>query len=801
MTDFRNKMTLVLILCSTFFQTQATTVEISGTVVNEQNQPLEIGNVLLLSPTDSTLVKGEIIVDGQFTIAEVEATTYLLKISALGYEEFYQLLENKTKQAKIELPNIRLKTTLLKGVEVIAQKQLYQKRGQNVVVSVANTALSSVGTAMDVLRNSPKVVTNSGGGISVIGKGAALIYLDGQQVTSSQILNTLSSVDIKEIEIIENPSAKYDATGQAVINIITKSKTLEGFKIGLTQEIAQHKYFRSYFKANTYFRADKMMFQASYGIRPYIRGGREHYFRTFDNQGEPTEVDNRLYYARDILLHDYNFRTSYQLDGNSKIGLQYTGSMLDAEKDALNQNIYDQNGKNVFRLNTKITGPYSQQNNVVSLFYERTLDTLGSNFLVSGQYSDYQLERLENIDQTLLQRDDFSTLSRQTFNTNDIDLFTLQADWNAHFQNGTKWSSGLKNAYVTNKSLLTFKREQEGGDLIADPNFSSDYDYDENVMAAYSQLVIPTKTVKTTIGLRTEWTKTNGASTASENGKLFERNYIDLFPSVSVHKTFSPNTNATLNYNYRIQRPAFQDLNPFVFYVDSLVSLRGNANLVPEYTHTLSANVTYKTLSFDINYSYTKDKINTIIQVEDINNPNVFAFVRENIDRVDLWSATVSFPIQRGWYSSYTTLGVRSETHYVADIEQQLRNHQAGYYLQTHQSFQLPASIKFDVLYSYTSPRVDGIYRDRPISYLHLGLSRSFFNNHLRVNLWGNDILDTYKFRGTAAFNQSNFSYLSEGDWHYVKLALNWDFGKLGVQNFREKKLSKSELGRINREF
>ncbi len=129
-----------------------------------------------------------------------------------------------------------------------------------------------------------------------------------------------------------------------------------------------------------------------------------------------------------------------------------------------------------------------------------------------------------------------------------------------------------------------------------------------------------------------------------------------------------------------------------------------------------------------------------------------------------------------------------------------VENAKSGYYLYTNQSVQLPGDIKLECIIQYSSPRVDGIYVDRPISAVGVAVSRKFFQNQLNVRVLGNDIFDQYKFRGTSNFGGIDMGYLSEGDWHFVKLSLNWSFGKLGTSALREKKISGDELRRIMRQ-
>lgn len=766
-------------------------------IQDKTGHPLEVGNLLLLSLQDSSLIGGALFQDGCIKMEDIEATAFLLKISALGYEDYYQQIVNKTHAPILDIGIIHLSLQLMNGVEVVARQPLFKARGENVVVNVAQSSLSSAGTAMDVLRLSPKVFINSGNQVSVIGKGAALVYIDGQLTPSGQVLGVLSSADIKEIEIIENPSAKYDAAGNAVINIITKNRTIEGYKIGLVQELEQRTYFRSYFKANAYLRLSKWMLQASYGIRPFRHLGQEYYARRYDFDQQHIHIDNKFDNTLSILGHDYSFKSTYQLSPRTDIGIQYQGQARKGEKDAINQNQYQENGLPAFALNSTVTGPYHQQNNTLSFYYDQSLDSLGSHLRLTGQYANFALNRLEYIDQQLAQKGKLSAINWRTYNTNAIDISSLQADYQKAWINGMQLSFGAKNAYITNQSRLDFSNLRANGEYQLVGSASSDYDYDENILAAYSDLSGSLGAWRYEVGLRAEWTKTHGIAGGEEGGTHIAKNYLNIFPSLSISRNIAKDWTFNGAYNYRVQRPRFQDLNPFVLYVDSLASLRGNPDLVPAYTHSLASTLKYRSFALNLNYSRVQDRISTLIEVTDPERPAAFSFIRDNIEYATLYAVSLTLPFQNKWWSSYNVMGARKETHYLLDNEVMTVNDQAGYYLFTQQTVQLPLDLKLTLNYQYTSPRVDGIYLDNPISNFGFTLSRKFFHQQLTVNLIANDIFNKYRFTGISTFDNTLLNYLSAGDMRSFRLALHWDFGKLGTHALGEKKISKAELNRL----
>ena len=764
--------------------------QLKGEILDEQYKPIEVGNVLLLSAIDSSLIQGDLFLNGNLFIEEIEVRSFLLKITALGYEDHYQEIKNLNSKKQLDLGQLILKTQLMQGVEIIAHRNIIEQKGTDLIVNVENTSLGNAGTVMDVIRNAPKVVLSRGGQISIIGKGPALIYFNGQQIASTQILDNLPSNEIKQIEIIENPSAEYDAAGSAVINIITKRKTLEGYKIGLIQEAGKGKYFRSYLQLNSYYKFNKLMLQASYGIRPWSWGGRNNQDRSHFHEGRFSEISSKFQQKQKRLNHELTLRTHYQLSAKSNIGLQYTGTRLHGEKEARNLRTAAENDLLAFTISTNLEGPFNQNSHTLNAFFQTNLDTLGSNLRLSAQYSSFRLERKENSHQILEQTDALTDINRRSFNLNDIKIYTLQLDYQRNLSNGLQWESGLKNAYITNNSLFTFEAEEANGVFFPVPGFNNDHNYNENIMAGYSQFNWQGKSIHANIGLRGEWTRTNGIS---------KNTYFNLFPSVSVSKTFSEQFNASLSYNYRIQRPTFQSLNPFVFFVDSLVSLKSNPNLVPEYSQAFSGNLNYGKFNLSLNYTFTKNKINNIFRSTDPKNPGVITFIQENIEHTKLYAATLSYPIQYKWYSAYFSIGTFYDDHKTADTDQFVSYTRLGYILQANQSFQLPWGLKLDAYFKFTSPRVDGVYLDNSISYLNMAITRKFFNNHLTLRFWANDIFDRFKFTGITNFNGMEADYLSEGDWHFFKFVLSWDFGKLSTGNFRANKISKNELNRVNR--
>ncbi|MEO9964193.1 MAG: outer membrane beta-barrel protein [Reichenbachiella sp.] len=796
------KLVLTLLLSTVLFTPVVKSQEVrlatvTGQIVDEEQQPIAVGNVVILNPEDSTIITGMVYMEGEFSLAVPSEKDLLLKITSISYMPHFQLINIPYSNQIIGIGSFELRADMLATIEINANQQLMEKEGSNTIVNVANTSLSNAGTALDVMRNAPKIDINRNGQLAILGKGNAIVYLDGQRVASSTLLNGLSSAEIDRIEIIENPTAKYDAEGNGVINVITKSKNVEGYKIGLIQEVGYGKYFRSFFQGNVYFKVKRLMIQGNYGIRPQTLGSRFRQSRELLDESQYF-TDNRYHLKNQQLGHNFSLRAAYTLLDKFKVGVNYTGTKNITDKEGNNDRIATVNGTENLNIGTLVLGTTDQSSNTATAYLYYINADKGINFQFNLQYADFKFGRDETIDQNIRESMVDSRLLRQSRNINDIRIYTAQADMQKVISQNLNLEIGAKSTTITNDSRVKLSELDDGASTPL-PDFSNSFSYDESITAGYAQLSWNQGGTQTVAGLRGEWTNTNGITDDPEDVQALSRTYFNLFPSVSIKHTLSENLSLSGAYSYRINRPLFQDINPYVLYVDSLVSLRGNPGLLPEYSHAISGEVNYKTWSLALNYTYNNHKVNQIFRSLDESNPNVISFVKENLEYTQLYSATISKSVVYKSYSANFLFAGFYDQHQITDTRGQLNNNKPGYYFQINQFLDLPWRMKLATYIRYTSNRVDGVYTDNPISFINVSWSRKFLNDKLSVQIWANDILDRFKFTGDSNFNNMYMTYLSEGDWRFVKVTLSWNFGKLGAAGFNTKKISQEEVGRINK--
>ena len=504
-----------------------------GVVIDAQAQRIETGNVLIYHLQDTTLQTGDMFIDGKLQHRIRAKFPILLALNTLGFAEYQLPLLTAPPGDTLNLDTIRLMSTMLNTIEVSARKSMVTQRGSQTVVHIANTPLENAGTALDLLRSVPKVLFNQAGQITVLGKGNAIIYLDGQRVTS-QMISSLASVDISRIEVLENPPPKYEAEGNAVINIVTKQKSLEGYKLSLLKEAGWGKFFRSFFQGNAYLQQDRWMLRGSYSLRPWTWGGRNIQERSLVNAISSPVTKNHFIQRNKRLDHDFSVLLHHRLSPGTSIGARFTGSVRDGQRSADNNRILAVNNAPSLHIQSDLSGTYRQQNLISQVYLAHQLDTIGSSLEFNAQYAQFDFQRNENILQRLLEGEMLSLIDRLSTNINDIQILSFQGDYRKHFSPALSWDSGLKYARISNSSKVLLADQEENGEHTLITDFSNRFNYSESIWAGYSQLNYTSNFIDLMLGVRVEQTTTSGLSNQSETSEDYGKSYLNLFPSMRL---------------------------------------------------------------------------------------------------------------------------------------------------------------------------------------------------------------------------------------------------------------------------
>jgi hypothetical protein len=786
---------LVLLYCSTITLAQTPLFTIKGLAVDSKDKPIDVGNLLVLNPTDSSLIKGTYIMDGFFELEGLSKNSFLLRLTALGYSDTTVLINNDEQKTILDLGKFTLMANNnLATITVEATVPTFKAVRGKVIVNVEKSMLSTSGTALDVLHKSPKIIVNSKDEVTMFGKGAPLLLLNGLPVTAQE-LKTIPSSEIKEVEIIKNPSARYNADGRSVVNIITKSQNLEGYNGQATLYLTQARYFRAFGSLSFNYKKDKWSFGTSYSYNYRKTWDSNKYIRTYPTTGLDTmTMNNDIESVYSIPNnHYYKVNVGFRPDSVSQLGLQYRGSYSDRSKVVDNNNSVLLNNNNFNSISSTTNGSYQTLNNSANLNYSRTLDTLDSEIFAAVQYSGYTQNGLDNIFQRQMMPVDTLNNNFQNSNDNLINIITAQVDFKKGFANGILYEAGAKNSFIFNDSKIAFREQNSIGEWVTDTSYSSGYNYHENVLAFYTQASWEIKKWFFEAGVRAEWTKMEGFGKKTRS-QLVNKDYWHFFPTVSITYNILENLSTSVGYSTSIKRPSFQDLNPFVDFIDQYSSDVGNPNLIPAYTHSAWWDLTFMEMaSIEFEFSRTLNYMDIFIDKQG----NNFYITTKNYDIVDQYSVGLNIPYENKWWTTYNAFGLNYTNLQYSKGDNFLTYSKPLFYLYLYNAFRIPKVFNVEITFQYVTGGAEGYFDFEPFYQLGASIERKFLDGKLSVRLSVEDILYSYREKGKSLVNQFDIKYTNLYDTRYVRLAVSYNFGKLKAKNIKDRTVDGSERGRI----
>lgn len=771
-------------------------ITVQGTVVNSEGTPLDFGNVLALSPSDSLMIKGDLFEQGELLLSDIPATDFIIKIVALGYSDFYYDVTNATET--VDIGEISMGQSTLDEIEVVASKPMFVRRGDVLVVDVESSDLAASGTALDVLRRTPQVIVDGQDNVTIFGKGAATIYVDGQRITSMEVLKNLSSDDVKEVEVIRNPSAKFDAEGSGgVINIITKKNDLEGVNGSFYQNLTKASYLRTFTSFQLNYKKGNVNVYGS--IRNFIGAGtgNDEFMRTLGTAPDITTMENQV---EDVWSVNYSpgYRAGmdYYLGDYHRIGFQVKGYLSDNGSTTDNQNtITDTSGITQLHTQTKNNGRYS--NNAINFNHLWSNDSTGNELFTAFEYALFDSETVGDIAEDISDAFAGSNNTKRSTGIADISIITGKTDY-SHFWDSTNLTleAGAKYSIASNNSSVLFE-ENINGNWIADPSITNGFEFDEGIGAGYVQLNGSWNKIDLRIGVRGEHTKTYGYSN-TYNQEVIDTNYFNLFPTGYFGYHFTDDLEFGLTFTSRINRPSYGDLDPFVDYIDSVSAMIGNPLLRPEYLTSVEASLIYmQYASIDFSYSRTRDAMYMI--VEETENGGVIAQTR-NVDYDESYYVGINLPYELPWLLTYNAFGYMWTTVQYNDKGTPTVFEKPFWYAYLYNEIRFPKDITLELTFEHYSSGLDGIFEFSPMDQFSASVSKKFLDDKLNVRFMANDIFHGYLEQATSTLDGFDLDYKSYYDSNTFMIAVSYNFGKLKSPDNSDRSVNQEEMNRIDTE-
>lgn len=797
-----SKVFIILFILIFFarINTHAQLGNIKGTAVDMNTRKgVEFAAATLLSAKDSSMIKSVFAdTSGFFQLTNIQDGIYILLVSSMEYHKQYQgPLQISSAQRVIDLKEVPMliNQRILKGVEVVGQVPLFRNRPNGTIeVNVANTILATSTSVIEILSKSPNVsVTEEG--VSVRGKGESVIYLNGRRITTEQ-LSSISSSQIRKIEIIANPSSKYDAEGKSVINVITVTNAEEGYK-GSFKQIFTTSDFSSP-SANTNidvnYKKDKLSLTGSYGLllgntREILNTTRSR-LKSVDHFSSVLMTDwNRKYDN----FSNYSLGGQYDLDEKSYLSAEYSGSYNDLGGSTKSENtITSTLMKGFFR--SDIANDNVINNNSINLNYNRDIDSLGSSLFIGGQYAGYISKTDDDINENKLVngQGSFNVLNNKAGYR--IRLANAQTDYTKAFNLNNRLEFGAKYSFASNKFYSDFFTVKNGNDFVLDETRSADFKYQENIPAAYlnfnGQMSLK---VNYGIGVRTEWTSYK-LETDVQGLEEIKDNYLNFFPSAFIAVKISDQLQFRMSYTSRITRPRYQALNPSGIYQDAYTSIQGNPYLKPEKTNSFELGASFKKYNFTAGYSDTRDAITgAAIQGE---AENTYVLKPLNLSKLSSWFVSLSIPFNLNWFTSMNTVDLTYNKYMTGDFPYGLMTSRPQFHFYSSNNFNINNLFKIQILGRYTGDKYDGIFYRHNQVLAALGVEMDFFNKALKLNLLANDIFRKDKPAGYYEIGETYIEFARKNNNKYYRITLAYSFGRLKKVTYINKSTGRTENSR-----
>lgn len=785
---------LAFLFSSVYFLFNAQ-ISIKGKIIQNDSSLVPFCNAILISPIDSSFISGELIENGNLQLT-TNQRNFILKITSESFRDTLFLFKDIS--SDIDLGSIQLEELQdLSEVVVSASIPLFVRKEGNTIVNIENTMLASSTSLIELLTKTPSVKMGENS-LSVFGRGEALIYLNGKQINYER-LGSIPVNRITKIEIITNPSAKYDAGGRAVININTMENNQEGFNGQIAQTNTQAKYFLNTSAFNLNYKKGKFSLFSDYSLSLGRDWNKGTYDKTITTATEiftsHNETEER---AKLTNVSNYRLGINYDLNKHSDLSLQYDGlyNRYDLPINALttiNSSLGDKTILNVVSNDLTIN-----TNNSFNMNYNNQIDTLGSSLFIGTQYCNFNTLLYDQIDESMQLND---SINSRAFRINDglnvIQLFTAQIDYLKVFKNNSKLELGAKYSDISNNGRIKFKSRVDGSEVWQEyPQFTNNFLYLEKVPAIYGQY---SKTIKekwqTSFGVRSEFSHVEGISKIM-NTKVIDSNYINFFPSAKITFTKNENTSHSLSFSSRINRPMYQNIDPFVWYNDSLTSSQGNPKLIPANDYSGEFQTIYKAFSVRVGYTYTKNTIRGLPIIGQ-NGPNSIIYSKFNLKHSHQFNCSFEIPIEKKYINSYNTISGSYEkvAAFAADISTQQAKPQL--YIYSYNQLKLIKNLKIDVSGEFTSAYSNGITNYKANCSFGLGVSKSFFNKKLVTRLMVNDLFRTYYTAGNSSIGIIQSSSHSKLNTFFIRLSLVYKFGRMKEPTNKNKTVNDDEFNRI----
>lgn len=783
----------ILLLCVVklcISQPSANDTEVfSITVLDDKQQSAEAATVELLSANDSSLVKTAL-TDGKgvAVFSDIPAGNYYYKITYTGYQAKYTSLytfPQAAQEKKALTISLLPAASTLQGIQVVGIKPFIQHSQGKVLIN-PDASVTNVGTTvLEVLEKSPGITVDKNGSISMQGKAGVLVMIDDKQTYLSgselaNLLSSMSSTQVEQIELIANPGAKYDASGNAgIINIKTKKNKQKGFNGSVTSAFSQGRYPKSNNSLVLNYRNGKFNTFLTYSMNNSKNFSDLYALRRYFNTNGAViaSLDQFTLFTGSVFNNTIKTGIDYSISSATTVGISLTG--VQSERSGASKasaTWLNTAGGIDSAIDTKSSSANSFRNGAANVYLKHVINK-SQEISIDVDALDYKISSQQNFNNTLLASGGYSESSQGNI-PSAIQIVSGKADHTIRFGKNGKVESGWKSSHISTDNLADYEMH-DGMQWKPDYGKSNHFLYKENIHAAYSSVETKHKRFTMQAGLRYEYTayKANQLGNILRKDSAFARNYDGLFPSGYLTWEADSSSSFAFTAGRRIDRPAFQKLNPFVFIINKYTHQTGNPYFLPQYSWNMTLSHQYKEkFTTAVSYSIIKNYFSQLFLTD---SSDILIYSEGNVGRA--YNAGVSFTAQVSPCKWWSFTGQANFNH------KELKGFAGKNYSTSVNQLNISMNNQLRIGKIYTA-ELSGYYITRarndlqellyPTGQLSAGVSRPVLKKKGTFKMSARDIFFTQVMEGLTQFQTADEYFIFRRDSRVFNISFTYRFGK-----------------------